>query len=69
MRSETPRREVEYRGYEIKMERRALGWVVTISPMRPELPILNRCSFRILMQSERAVMAQARQRVDLALRS
>jgi hypothetical protein len=68
MSGRTPRREAKYRGYEIKMERRDLCWVVTLSPASPELPILNHCSFRTITQSERVAMAQARRRVDQALR-
>ena len=61
------RRETEYRGYKIEMERRDLCWVLSVSPIRPELPILSRPSFPTITQSERAAMAQARQRVDRAL--
>ena len=39
------RRETEYRGYKIEMERRDLCWTVSVSPTRPELPILSRSSF------------------------
>ena len=35
------RRETEYRGYRIEMERRDLCWTVSVSPTRPELPILS----------------------------
>jgi hypothetical protein len=64
---QTPRREAEYRGYKIKMERRDLCWTVRVSPIRPDLPILSHHSFRTITQSERAAMAQARRRVDYAL--
>jgi hypothetical protein len=60
-------RETEYRGYKIEMERRDLCWAVSVSPTRPELPILSRSSFSIT-QSERAALAQAQRRVDRALR-
>ena len=36
------RRETEYRGYKIEMERRDLCWFLRVSPIRPELPILSR---------------------------
>jgi hypothetical protein len=66
--SQTPRREAEYRGYKIKMERRDLCWTVSVSPTHPDLPNLSRYSFRTITQSARAAMAQAKQRVDRALR-
>ena len=62
------RREIEYRGYKIEMERRDLCWVLSVSPLRPELPILSRSSFPTITQFERAAMRQARGRVDRALR-
>jgi len=62
------RRETEYRGYKIEMERRDLCWVLSVSPLRLELPILSRSSFPTITQSERAAMTQARRRVDRALR-
>jgi hypothetical protein len=62
------RRESEYRGYKIEMERRDLCWTVRVSPTRPELPILSRSSFPTITQSERGALAQARQRVDRVLR-
>jgi len=67
MRSQPPQREAEYRGYKIKMERRDLCWSVRVSPTRPDLPIIARYSFRTITQSERAAIAQAKQRVDRAL--
>ena len=44
------RRETEYRGYKIEMERRDLCWAVSVSPIRPELPILSRSSFPTITQ-------------------
>ena len=35
--SPTPRRKSRYRGYDIKMERRDLCWMVTMKPSRPGL--------------------------------
>ena len=52
------RRETEYRGYKIKMERRDLCWAVSVSPTRPELPILSRTSFPTITQSERAALVK-----------
>jgi hypothetical protein len=67
MSSLTSRREAEYRGYKIKMERRDLCWAFRLSPTRSDLPILSRYSFQTITQSERAAMAQAKKRVDRAL--
>jgi hypothetical protein len=57
------RREVNYRGYKIRLERRDVCWFVTLLPMRSELPSKSR-SFRTMPQSERAALAQARKRID-----
>ena len=37
--AQTERRQARYRGYDIKMERRDLCWMVTMKPSRPALPI------------------------------
>jgi hypothetical protein len=57
----------QYRGYTIKMERRDLCWMVTLKPIRPELPFFRRSPFQTSTQSERVAMAQAKRRVDHAL--
>jgi hypothetical protein len=62
------RRETEYRGYEIKMKRRDLCWAVAVSPTRPDLPVISRHLIKTITQSERAATAQAKQRIDRALR-
>jgi hypothetical protein len=62
------RREAEYRGYEIKMKRRDLCWAVAVSPTRPDLPVISRHLIKTITQSERAATAQAKQRIDRALR-
>jgi hypothetical protein len=63
----TERRQARYRGYDIKMERRDLCWMVTMKPSRPELPIFQRYSFQTATQSEREALSQARRRVDHVL--
>jgi hypothetical protein len=65
----TERRQARYRGYDIKMERRDLCWMVTMKPSRPELPIFQRYSFQTATQSEREALSQARRRVDHVLAS
>jgi hypothetical protein len=62
-------RVTRYRGYDIKMERRDLCWMVTMKPSRPELRMFQRTSFQTGTQSEREALAQARRRVDHALAS
>jgi len=57
-------RQARYRGYDILMQRR--GWVVTMKPSRPELPVFRRYSFQTATQSEREALAQAKRRVDLS---
>jgi hypothetical protein len=61
------RRETEYRGYKIKMERRDLCWAMAVSPTRPDLPIISRHQIKTITQSERVAIAQAKQRIDHAL--
>jgi hypothetical protein len=61
--------EARYRGYDIKMERRDLCWMVTMKPSRPDLPIFQRYSFKTATQSQREALAQATRRVDQALGS
>jgi hypothetical protein len=62
------RRETDYRGYKIKMERRDLCWALAVSPTRPDLPIISRQAIKTITQSERVAMAQAKRRIDRALR-
>jgi hypothetical protein len=62
------RREAEYRGYKIEMERRDLCLAVAVSPTRPDLPIISHHQIKTIKQSERATIAQARLHVDRTLR-
>jgi hypothetical protein len=63
------RRRAQYRGYDIKMERRDLCWFVTMKPSRPQARMVQRYSFKTATQSEREALAQAKRRVDQALAS
>ena len=65
--SPTPRRKSRYRGYDIKMERRDLCWMVTMKPSRPGLPKFPQPSFQTATQSTREALSQAKRRVDHAL--
>jgi hypothetical protein len=57
-------RNTRYRGYDIKMVRRDLCWMVTMKPSGTELPTFPRCSFHTATQSEREALKQARRRID-----
>jgi hypothetical protein len=50
------------------MKRRDLCWAVAVSPTRPDLPVISRHLIKTITQSERAAIAQAKQRIDRALR-
>jgi hypothetical protein len=39
-----------------------------VSPTRPDLPVISRHLIKTITQSERAAIAQAKQRIDRALR-
>jgi hypothetical protein len=65
----TPRRKSRYRGYDIKLERRDLCWMVTIKPSRPGLPKFPQSSFHTATQSAREALSQAKRRVDHTLAS
>jgi hypothetical protein len=67
MSSRTVRRDINYRGYKIKLERRDLCWLVTLFPACSETDKKKK-SFRTITQSERGALAQAKLRVDHALR-
>jgi hypothetical protein len=60
-------RQARYRGYDIKMERRDLCWMVTMKPSEPELPRSKRYSFQTATQSEREALKQAKRRIDNTL--
>ena len=65
--SPTLPRKSRYRGYDIKMERRDLCWMVTMKPSRPGLPKFPQPSFQTATQSTREALSQAKRRVDHAL--
>ena len=63
MSSRTVRPEINCRGYKIKLERRDLCWLVTLSPACAEV---DKKTFRTITQSEREALAQAKLQVDHA---
>jgi hypothetical protein len=60
-------RIVKYRGYEIEVEPNGLEVVVTVSPTRPDLPILHRSKFRAFTMSEDTALTETRRRIDQLL--
>jgi hypothetical protein len=61
------RRQAQYRGYGIEMERRDLCWLVRMKPNSPELPKVEQRSFKTATQSPREALKQAKQKVDRVL--
>jgi hypothetical protein len=45
------RRQAQYRGYGIEMERRDLCWLVRMQPSSPKLPLVQQHSFKTATQS------------------
>jgi hypothetical protein len=56
-----------YRGYEIVPRREWSQWCVSVSPTRPDLPILSRFTLSILMPRKEEALAEARKRIDSVL--
>jgi len=63
------RRQSQYRGYDIDMERRDLCWTVRLKPSSAELPKVAQRSFKTATQSQREALKQAKRKVDRALGS
>ena len=61
------KRETQYRGYKIEVERKGRDWRVSVSPTRPELPILQQPSFQTLVPSWEGAVDEAKRRIDRAL--
>jgi hypothetical protein len=58
-----------YRGYQIETALEGDHWLISIHPMRPDLPILRQHSFRPLPFPEGEALEQAKRRIDRALSS
>jgi hypothetical protein len=63
------RRQSQYRGYDIAMERRDLCWTVRVKPSSSELPKVGQRSFKTATQSPREALKQAKRKIDVALAS
>ena len=60
-------RDAVYRGYTIRAEARGRYWDVSVSPMRPDLPILFKESFAAPLSDWENVIGEAVRRIDRAL--
>jgi hypothetical protein len=56
-----------YRGYQIQVACDGTALIVTVHPLKPDLPISGQFSFRPLSASRRAAVDEAKHRVDLLL--
>ena len=56
-----------YRGYRIEGEKERQGWLLRISPERPELPILPRAEFRTIEKFWPQAVADGVARIDALL--
>ena len=61
------KRETQYRGYQIDVERRGRDWQIRVSPTRSELPILQQHSFQTLVPSWEGAVDEAKRRIDRLL--
>ena len=61
------KREAEYRGYLIEVQRNGAGWNVWVHPLRPELPIMRKGSFHTAVADDRQAVAEAVQRIEQLL--
>ena len=63
------RQATRYRGYIVGLERKNGFLLVSASPATPDLPILGRCRFEAVTQSEAEAMMDAKRWVDRVLSS
>ena len=61
------KREAQYRGYKIEIQRNSAEWTVWVRPLTPELPIMQKTSFRTVVPDEGKAIAEAVQRIDQLL--
>lgn len=60
-------RDAVYRGYTIRAEARGRRWDVSVSPMRPDLPIIFTQSFTAPISDWENVIGEAVRRIDRVL--
>ena len=58
-----------YRGYRIEGEKGRQGWLLRISPEKPELPILQRAEFRTSVKVWPQAVADGVARIDALLQN
>jgi hypothetical protein len=56
-----------YRGYTIDLEQKDSIWLIAVSPVTPDLPILRRYCTQALLKCEADAIAEAKSRVDRVL--
>jgi hypothetical protein len=61
------KREAQYRGYNIEVERRGREFRISITPGRPELPVLHGQALSPLVPTWEGAFAEAQRRIDQAL--
>jgi hypothetical protein len=62
-----PHRELQYRGYRIKLMPRHSGWRIRARPLSPDKPILADHAFVVAEASEDEAIEQAKRRLDRVL--
>jgi hypothetical protein len=63
----TPTEQSTYRGYRLGVEKHPSGWQISITPIRPELPILAYCKLTVPDPRKEEALAAAKRRIDLVL--
>jgi hypothetical protein len=54
-----------YRGYKIEGEKDHQGWLVRVSPLKPELPVLRRGEFRVTGYAWPQAVDEAVSKIDV----
>ena len=57
-----------YRGYMIEGEKERAGWLVHVSPERPELPILQHADFRVSGKAWAQAVSEAVAQIEVLRR-
>jgi hypothetical protein len=61
--------KLEYRGYEIVLQRQWSQWCASIFPVREDLPLIPRSTLRTLASSKTDALAEAKESIDRMLAS
>jgi hypothetical protein len=54
-----------YRGYKIEGAKERQGWLLRVSPVKPELPILRRADFRVTEKTWPQAVSEAVAKIDV----